>query len=341
MFAPHSGRDPRGASMIRRMVVLVLAAMLMLPAQPGRAQDAAPATQVEDIIVTARRSGAPMWEITQDDRTLILVGAITPPRELEWRPDALEAATLRADRILFPQQGRASAADVLRLIWRIRTISNLPAGTTTADYLEPEWQARLEAVMAGERSPRWRTTNFVPLSIDLLNDKAGFSRRTSAGPDDVVRRAARRARVPVTPVGIIRGDELIDGLINAPPSTYAPCVKAAIVAAEGGPEMTLARAEAWRRFRVAEVAASPIDAALDVCWPWGDPEVAPLLRGQWDEALNQALTQPGVTLAVAPIRLLARPGGVLDALEARGLQIEGPEWRPITQPTGDAADSGV
>lgn len=326
--------------MIRTLGALVLAAATILSPLAARAQDADLATQVEDIIVTARRSGAPMWEVTGGDSTLILVGAITPPRELEWRPDALEAATLRADRILFPQQGRASAADVLRLIWRIRTISNLPAGTTTADYLEPEWQARLEAVMAGERNERWRTTNFVPLSIDLLNDKAGFSRRTRAGPDDVVRRAARRARVPVTPVGIIRGDELIDGLINAPPQTYAPCVKAAIVAAEGGPQTALARAEAWRRFRVAEVAASPIDAALDVCWPWGDPEVAPLLRGQWDEALDQALAQPGVTLAVAPIRLLARPGGVLDALEARGLEIEGPEWRAITQPTGDAADAG-
>lgn len=32
-------------------------------------------------------------------------------------------------------------------------------------------------------------------------------------------------------------------------------------------------------------------------------------------------------MGVAPIRLLAEAGGVLDGLEARGFEVEGPEWR--------------
>jgi hypothetical protein len=30
---------------------------------------------------------------------------------------------------------------------------------------------------------------------------------------------------------------------------------------------------------------------------------------------------------VAPLRLLAEPGGVLDGLEAQGFEVRGPDWK--------------
>lgn len=291
-------------------------------------QDPETAT-VEDVIVLARRSGAPMWTVTRGDSTLILVGAITGiPRDLEWRPDDLEAAAARSQQILTPQEGRASVTDLLRVIWRIRTIARMPRGQTSADYLTPEWQARLDAVMAGERNQDWRTKSLLILGFDLMQDKAGYTgRRGGDDAMDVIRRAARRARVETRPVGTVRGDELIDSLIEAPQSAHVPCVEAAIAAAEQGPDAARERAEDWRARRVAEVVASPIDRALNQCWPWGDPEIAPRLHQQWAAAIETALISPGVTMGVAPIRLLAEEGGVLDGLEARGFEVVGPEWR--------------
>lgn len=287
------------------------------------------ATTIEEVVVLARRSGAPMWTVTRGDSTLILVGAITGiPRDLSWRPDDLEAAARRSQQILTPQEGRASFTDVLRVIWRIRTIARMPPGQTSADYLGAEWQARLEAVMAGEHDQDWRQKSLLLLGFDLMQDKAGYTRRRG-GVDatDIVRRAGRRARIPTRPVGTVRGDELVESLISAPQSTHVPCVEAAIAAAELGPDAARQRAEAWRRQRVPEVVASPIDLALSRCWPWGDPEIAPQLHQQWAAAIETALITPGVTMGVAPIRLLAEPGGVLDGLEARGFEVTGPEWK--------------
>ena len=285
--------------------------------------------QLDEVIVLARRSGAPMWTVTRGDSTLILVGAITRiPKDLSWRPDDLEAAAARSDRILSPQQGRASVTDLFRVIWRARTIARMPEGRTTADYLTPEDQARLEVLMADERNQDWRRTSLLLLGFDLLQDKAGYGQgRTGDDAMDVIRRAARRADVPVRPVGTVRGDELIESLISAPQTAHVACVRAAISAAEAGPTATRDRAEDWRALRVAEVVASPIDKALNECWPWGDPEIAPQLRQQWAAAIETAMTSPGVTMGVAPIRLLADAGGVLDGLEARGFEVEGPEWR--------------
>lgn len=320
--------------MRRYLAGLAALALMTSPVSAG-AQDRAPDTaqnpaqdadRVDDIIVTARRAGAPMWTVTRGDSTVILVGAISGvPRDFAWRPEALEEATRRSRRILYPTVGQASVSDVLRLMWRIRTIARLPQGTTSADFLPPGLQARLEAVMAGEGDD-WRTKSFVGLSFDLL-EKAGSERRTS-GAVDAVRRAAREARVPGEPIGTVRGDELIEGLISDPPSQYISCVAAAVTAAEEGPEGARARLEAWRSLRVPEVLATGLDLAYARCWPSGDPEIAPMVREQWRVAADTALDQPGVTMGVAPLRILAEPGGVLDQLEAEGADILGPDWKP-------------
>ncbi|MGQ2990211.1 MAG: TraB/GumN family protein [Brevundimonas sp.] len=317
----------RPTALVALCAALSLAAASgLLSAGPAQAQDEAVDT-VEEVVVTARRAGAPMWTVEQGGSTVILVGAISGvPRDYAWRPEALEAATARSQRILYPMEAQASFSDILRLLWRIRTIARLPKGQTTADVLPPELQARLERVMADERNDNWRTQSLVGLGFDLV-EKGGMDRR-GRGANDAVRRAARQARVEGGPVGTVRGDDLIDNLITAPPATYVPCIEAAVAAAEAGPEGAAARLDAWRSLKVPEVLASPLDQATNLCWPSGDPDIAPVLRTQWAEATRTALTQPGVTLAVAPLRILAEPGGVLDQLVAGGLDVVGPVWKP-------------
>ncbi|MDP3370995.1 MAG: TraB/GumN family protein [Brevundimonas sp.] len=329
------------------IVVSAFALVSAMAGEPAQAQTSGPeaAARLDDVVVLARRSGAPMWTVARGDSTLILVGAITGiPRDLSWRPHDLEAAAARADQILFPQEGRASFADLFRVIWRARTIGLLPAGQTSADYLSPEWQGRLETVMVGERNQDWRRKSLLFLGFDLMRDKAGYTgQRGGDDASDVIRRAARRARIEVRPVGTVRGDEIVESLIQAPQAAHLPCVEAAIAAAEVGVDAARERAEDWRALRVPEVVASPIDRALAQCWPWGDPEIAPQLRQQWAAAIETAMISPGVTMGVAPLRLLADEGGVLDALKARGFDVVGPQWRagaPETDEAGvDAADS--
>ena len=43
--------------------------------------------------------------------------------------------------------------------------------------------------------------------------------------------------------------------------------------------------------------------------------------------MQTALGEPGVTMAVAQLRVLAEPDGVLDTLQAQGYEIEGPAWK--------------
>lgn len=304
-------------------IVIALALGLVL-ASPAVAQE--PDT-VEEIVVVARRSGAPLWEVTRGDSTVLLVGEIRGvPEATPWRPAGLETATARAQRVMIGVRARVSAADILRLLWRSRTLTRLPDGRTSADYLTPEQEARLAALEARYRQDYSRQS-FLISGSDLLGDRLRFDRDTTDDAGDVVRRAARKADIPARPVGEVRGDEIVENLLSAPPERHAPCLDAAMAATEAGREGLIARGDAWTHFDVPAVMASPLEAALAICWPWGDPEMGVALRAQWVQAIDQALAEPGVTMAVAPLRILAEPGGVLDQIEASGLSIEGPEWK--------------
>ena len=68
--------------------------------------------------------------------------------------------------------------------------------------------------------------------------------------------------------------------------------------------------------------------AATACSYWSVMAQADDLRRIWNTAVDKALAEDGVTVAIAPLRLLAEPNGVLDRLEAEGLEPIGPEWRP-------------
>lgn len=306
--------------------------LVLCAASPSLAQTATPTTaadeaSVDDVVVVARRSGAPTWEVTRGSGSVLLVGGILGvPKATPWRPDRLEAATLRADRVISGMSVQASMSDLFRLIWRSRTLTRLPQDKTSADYLTPEWQARLSAIETRYKQDYSRQS-FLIASSDMLNDRLRFNRDTTDDASDIVKRAARKAKIPTRTVNAARGDELVENLLTADPVTMAPCMQAAIVAVEAGPQSLIERGEAWTRFNVPAVLASPLQQALNVCWPWGDPSLGTQLRAEWVNAINDSLDQTGVTMAVVTLSVLAEPGGVLDQLEAQSAEIEGPPWK--------------
>ncbi|KAK0341190.1 hypothetical protein LTR94_027434 [Friedmanniomyces endolithicus] len=140
----------------------------------------------------------------------------------------LTDAVERADRVLFPVEGRLSLSDVGRVIWRIRTLTRLPDGRSSADNLSPELEARIQA-QTGQGPSR---ASMLILSGRLM-EKGGYdsgSRRVS----NLVRRAVRANRSAAEPVGVFRGDELIDKVLTTPPERYLTCIEKAATAAEAG-----------------------------------------------------------------------------------------------------------
>lgn len=305
-------------------LLLSLAVLLALGvgAPPASAQDA-----VEEVVVTARRSGAPMWTIRTPNGVILLVGEIANvPKSTSWQPESLEAATRRAQHVILGTRAKVSPGDILRIIFKGGKLTKLPKDRVAADYLDAGRLARLRALEA-RYGQSYDRQNFLMTAFDLLSKRLAFSKDTTDDVSDVVRKTARRADIPTEPVGEVRGEDMLDNLFEAPPQTHIPCLDAAMSAAEAGRDIVSERGRAWAAFQVPQVMANPLETALGRCWPWTGDSFGPALRGQWVDAIGKAVARPGVTLAVVPLRVLAEEDGVLDRLERRGLPIKGPAWR--------------
>lgn len=295
-----------------------------VPALAGEPADSPAAS--EEIVVTARRSGAPMWTIETPAGIVILVGEIAEvPKATPWRPERLEGATDRAQRVILGTKAKVSPGDILRLIFKGGALTKLPKGRVAADYLNARQMKRLRALET-RYDQDYARSNFLMTAFDLLSKRLGFSKDSADDASDVVRRAARQSKIPTQPVGEVRGEDMLDNLFAAPPETHIACLDAAMAATEAGEGVVTARGRAWTEFDVRAVMANPLEEALGRCWPWTNDGFGPALREQWVGAIRDATAQPGVTLAVVPLRILAEKDGVLDRLDRQGLPIAGPAW---------------
>ncbi|OBV11000.1 TraB/GumN family protein [Erythrobacter dokdonensis] len=296
-----------------------------LAATPLAAQDNAPSEN--SIVVTAQRSGAPMWVIDTPSGTIILVGEIRAiPETTPWQPDRLREATAEADRVILGARPKVSPGDVLRLMFSGSKFTKLPDKTVASDYLPPREWARLQAIGEANKDDYARQS-FLLTAFQMLRKGLRFNRDTTDDASDVVRKAADKAKVPTTRAATLRGEDVLDTLAEAPPSAHVPCMIAAMDAVEAGPEIVEQRGADWRRYAIPAVMANPLEVALGQCWPWADDLLGSELRGIWVDRISEASAATGTTLAVVPLRVLAEDGGVLDQLDARGFDIAGPAWK--------------
>lgn len=292
---------------------------------PLAAQDTAPAEN--SIVVTAQRSGAPMWTIDTPTGTIILVGEIRAiPKSTPWQPERLKEATAQADRVILGAKPKISPGDVLRLMFSGSKFTKLPDKSVASDYLDDAQWARLSA-LGQAQDEDYSRKSFLLTSFEMLRKELRFNRDTGDDASDVVSKAADKAKVPTSRAATLRGEDIIDNLADAPPAAHIPCLTAAMDAVEAGPETVEKRAADWRRYDIPGVMANPLESALGQCWPWADETLGSELRTIWVDNITEASTATGTTLAVVPLRVLAESGGVLDQLDARGFDIAGPAWK--------------
>jgi len=267
-----------------------------------------------------------VWTIETRTGVVILVGEIAGvPKATPWRPERLEGATDRAQRVILGTKAKVSPGDILRLIFKGGGLTKLPKGRVAADYLTAAQMQRLRALET-RFGQDYARGNFLMTAFDLLSKRLSFNKDTADDASDVVRKAARQSKIPTQPVGEVRGEDMLDNLFAAAPETHIPCLEAAMAATEADGDIVIERGRAWTEFDVPAVMASPLEEALGRCWPWTNDSFGPELRQTWVGAIREATAQPGVTLAVVPLRILAERSGVLDQLKAQGLSIAGPAW---------------
>ncbi|HEX8624400.1 MAG TPA: TraB/GumN family protein [Allosphingosinicella sp.] len=313
--------------MLKSIGAAALAAIALASAAPAqkKADDSA---QVEDIVVTGRKSGVPMWIVRGETTTLVLVGGINGvSKTTHWDPAALTEALRKADRVMFPQSYALTASPFRAIGWiaKWNKMSSLPKDQSLSAIAGPQAMRRLAALRARNMvRADYDRRHPLHLSQDLRSRAKGdidYSRDVA----DYARNAAKKHKLAeVVPIQRSKAKPVVKDLFASTPQDHLPCLEAALTMAEAGPAAVQARSDAWATRRVRDVLNSPADPVYERCWPSGvfaEREVGLL------QQMKQLLAEPQVTVAVRSLRTLAERGGLLDGLEAAGFDIQGPVWK--------------
>ncbi len=321
--------------MLKIIAAAATAALALASAAPAQKKSAAPAqkaggdrAQAEDIIVTGRRSGVPMWTVRSDSTTLVLVGGINGvSKTTRWDPAALIEALRKADRVMFPQSYALTASPFKAIGWiaKWNKMGSLPKGQSLTAIAGPQSARRLAALQA-RKMVRSDYDRRHPLHLSMdLRDKARGDIDYSRDVAEYARSAAKKHKLAeVVPIQRSKAKPVVKDLFASTPQDHLPCLEASLTVAEAGPAAIQARSDARAARRVRDVLNSPADPVYERCWPSGvfaEREVGLL------QQMKQLLAEPQVTVAVLSLRTLAERGGLLDALEAAGFDIQGPSWK--------------
>jgi uncharacterized protein YbaP (TraB family) len=303
------------------------AALAAIAAASSAQAPTAAQSQANEVVITGRRSGVPLWTVRSDQTTLVLVGAIEGvSKTTYWDPAALTAALRKADRLMFPEMQEFTASPFKMIGWlaKWKAMASLPKEQTLGQFVGPNEMRRLAALAAKGKVRRdYQNRHPFHLAIEL-REKATGDIKYGKTVYQTARAVARQYKLTLVPIARGKAKPLAKDLFTSTPGEHVPCLMAALALAEAGPSAVQARSVAWAARRVLDVMRSPADGVNQSCWPSeliGRP--SPELAGQ----MKQLLAEPEVTVAVLSLHSLAETGGLLDQLEAAGFDIQGPAWK--------------
>jgi len=294
-------------------------------AQVGQAPP--PAQQIDEIVVTARRIGIPVWRVTGPRTSIVLIGSIgAVAKGTRWDPGALAATLRKADRVMFPDVTGigVSPFSMAGYYIKFRRMGTLPKGQSLAGMMSPAQFRQLTALKdRGVLKAGFERRHPLHLSIklrDMVKDKVG----EAPGVDRFVRQIVNKHKLRMVPIRSVPAKSFADDFFATPARAYVPCLMASAALAHAGPGAVRERSRAWAERRVPDVLASPAETVLDACVP---PAALKIDRVDLRPQIRGLMAEPRLTVAVVGLASLAKPGGILDDLTRAGFKVTGPAWR--------------
>lgn len=308
---------------------LLAGCVLSLPCRAGDASGQV----LDELVVTGERAGPGLWHVHRGAAQLWILGTVSPlPKNMTWRSRQLEQVLDGTNQVLVAKPFEIGIARILWLLITERDVLMVRGGKRLADVLPPDLHARFAAQRAKLTSEANKWERFRPIIATAFLQEAalhrvGLSTRLDLGKE--VRDLARKHHVSVEEIKIAGIHDVLDALKAMPPATENKCVAAGLATVESGLPRLVDRASAWATGNIERIQNLPEPPEVGVCRAAasvdaGAGDLLALVRRTWLEAMEQHLQSGGVTLAVVNMDMLLEPGGFLDALRARGYEVDAP-----------------
>jgi len=333
---------------MRRLVLRVFAGMLLAgnaSASPVE-QASTPGPSLETIVVTGEQPGPGLWKVSRDGHVMWVLGTLSPlPKRLEWRTAEVERRIGESQHVLLAPQVKMEANvgffGQLALLPSLIGIRDNPGGAKLADVLPAELYERWRVLKRryigrSGKVEQWRPIFAARELYESAIGSAGLAEKPIV--TDAVRKAAKKAGVPLTPV-------LLEIGIDSPKAALKDFKKAELDDQEcfrrtlDRVDTDLAhmaeRANAWSTGDLAALRALPhVDemgpcraaiTKLSIMRERGLDDIETRLRDAWLDVATGALARDATSFAVLPMHLVVAADGYLAELRRRGYAIEAPD----------------
>jgi uncharacterized protein YbaP (TraB family) len=291
---------------------------------------------MEEVLITGKKPGPPLWEVVNGDHRLFIFGSLVPlPASFEWDSERVDWVISQSSEFIEAPSLRTGTSNPFRLPGILRDLNNrkkLPKGQT----LEQVLPADVYAAFLSEKA------RYAPRHDKLLTMRPGFaaeelSRRAfeEAGLSDENRitpwiaKRARKHDLTITSAAVdLPIDEALEMLKQVSPEADEACMRTVLASIRTDLAAALTRAEAWMDGSVSLLKKQDYPDVGAVCTdalvhgPIAR-EAQSKARDLWFAAAVRALEDHSSTFTVLPLREIFHPDGLLARLKARGFAVTG------------------
>jgi hypothetical protein len=273
----------------------------------------------------SRGAGEPaLWTLQDEDTTLYIFGTVHLLRpELEWRSDEMDAALAEADTVVFEADvtSQAAASEMMKFISTQGMLQNGQQLSSLLSELErAELQKALDHVglplgAIEPMRPWWAAVNLSVLQIK----KEGFD--PNAGVETVLGAEARAAGKSFAYLETI--DEQLGRLANMPTDVQVDFLVSSAESIEEGGDVLDTLVSEWVDGDVHGIGLLMSNPDM----MGSDDVYDALLKSRneiWVGKIEAMLEEPGTRLIAVGAGHLAGEDSVIEMLEAKGYEVEGP-----------------
>ncbi|WP_241093592.1 TraB/GumN family protein [Xanthomonas sp.] len=327
------------------LAALLAAAPCAATAAPPPVPAAPAVVDLDAVLVSGRQPGPGLWQVRRGDHVLWILGTLSPlPKRMQWESAEVEQVIASSQQVLDEPSldlstGRSMLGNLMLLPSALKARRN-PDGKTLQQTVAPAqyaaWLPLKAQYLGNDRSVEaWRPVFAAQALYEAAMRRAGLTRRSVTQP--VIERAAKRGRVPITPVVValkiadpkaalreLRTSALDDGA----------CFARTLQVIGSDLDAMRRRANAWATGDLDALAALPSNDQYRICFDaigeagvarkFGLGDVRQRALEKWLASAEQALAKNRSTFASLSMQTLQEPGGPLDRLRARGYEVQAP-----------------
>ena len=323
------------------LITLFLFSLFSFSVNAAETDDVSFTDPVEEVVISGRRPGPPLWRLENGENTLWVFAVVSPmPKSFEWDSSSIEHVISQSQEYLpapVRSVGTSNPFKAIGMLRKLKKVQKLSDDRTLADILPTEEYETFQKLKNIYAPNNKKIEHLTPLfAARELHEGAkrqhGLIEVGKISRD--IAKIAKRNKLEITKVKVhesIDSKPFFEDLRSLPESTHLECMQSTLNTLNNDVGALVNRAVLWAdgnaQALVSDTQPQQITGGVCIEGLMQNDQVRRVIeqsRETWLNDAQQALEKNRSTFAVLRLEEVIEPDGLLSLLAARGYELYGP-----------------